>query len=127
MVTPTINIDMDKACSKCGHMGACGNGLCMECSGKLMTEKAKWKIGEKTIKACISIIQSYLWQKQSEINRAYVLMPGEISIGLSLKILPDSGINQVKGGINFTIEKCKEDCAPVFVDEDQMDLEFGEE
>jgi len=32
----TIHIDTDKACSKCGEMGATPNGLCLRCIGKLM-------------------------------------------------------------------------------------------
>lgn len=31
--TPTITIDMDKACRECGQMGAAAeNGLCLECT-----------------------------------------------------------------------------------------------
>jgi len=33
----TIHIDTDKACSKCGEMGATPNGLCLRCIGKLIT------------------------------------------------------------------------------------------
>lgn len=32
----TINIDMDKKCSRCGKKGACDNDLCMKCIAKAM-------------------------------------------------------------------------------------------
>jgi hypothetical protein len=34
METPTITIDTDKDCSRCGKLGACNNGLCLECISK---------------------------------------------------------------------------------------------
>lgn len=36
MTTFTINIDMDKKCSRCHKPGACDNGLCMKCIAKAM-------------------------------------------------------------------------------------------
>lgn len=29
---PDITIDMDRRCTKCGVLGACGNGLCLPCN-----------------------------------------------------------------------------------------------
>lgn len=53
--TSTINIDMDKACSRCGAMGACDNGLCMTCTASEIERKLSMKVGDKTIGACIWI------------------------------------------------------------------------
>lgn len=38
---PTITIDMDKKCVKCGHKGACQNGLCMACNADEVLARAK--------------------------------------------------------------------------------------
>ena len=31
MPSPTITLDMDKRCNRCGRPGAAGNGLCLKC------------------------------------------------------------------------------------------------
>ena len=121
---PTINVNMDKACSACGEPGACQNGMCLKCNGKNLTEKLRWKIGDKTIGLISETLKSMLWQYQAEINRAYTLTPGELSISLTAKICPSDGTNEVKCGISFTLEKLKAETDKVYVDEDQMDLGF---
>jgi len=118
-----INVELDKPCRECGKMGACQNGLCMTCTGKHITGKLQWKIGDKTMKACIDTLQSLLWEHHAEINRAYTLNPGELVINLKLKIgITDRGTNEVEGGIAFVIEKLKDDTDAVTVDEKQEDL-----
>jgi hypothetical protein len=42
----TINIDMDKKCSRCGHKGALDSGICMRCATKRFAAKAKPVPGE---------------------------------------------------------------------------------
>lgn len=126
-ITPTIEIDTDKPCSTCGKTGSTAQGgICLECAGKRISEQLKWKIGEKTVLACVDILQSLLWEYHSEINRAYTLTPGELAINMNLKITPDGSTNSIKGGISFTIEKTKGECDPVFVDEKQLDLGLKE-
>lgn len=39
---PTIKIDMDKKCSRCGEEGAAPNGLCLKCVAK---DIGKFRIG----------------------------------------------------------------------------------
>jgi hypothetical protein len=122
-ITPTIEIDMDKPCNICGKTGSTAQGgICLECAGKRIAQKLQWKIGDKTMKACIAEIESLLWQYHSQINRAYTLAPGEITINLNLKIEPDDGVNAVTGGIGFTIEKLKATSDPIYVDERQEEL-----
>jgi len=44
----TIHIDTDKACSKCGEMGATPNGLCLRCIvGMIDGTKTKVKIEKR--------------------------------------------------------------------------------
>ncbi|MFH1953144.1 MAG: hypothetical protein ABIL06_16190 [Pseudomonadota bacterium] len=58
--TPTIEINMDKACLDCGKMGACQNGLCLSCITKRIEiknfsackEHLKCVLTEKEIKEC---------------------------------------------------------------------------
>ena len=38
---PTISIDMDKPCTKCGVMGAMQNGICLECATDAIGKGAK--------------------------------------------------------------------------------------
>ena len=37
--TPTLEINTDKECSKCGHKGTAPNGLCLKCIGGNLEEK----------------------------------------------------------------------------------------
>jgi hypothetical protein len=39
--TPTIKINMDKACSRCGKPGAVGNGICLACAADLLEHPEK--------------------------------------------------------------------------------------
>lgn len=39
--TPTINIDMNKKCSKCGKPGATDSGLCLSCVSKRITTELR--------------------------------------------------------------------------------------
>jgi hypothetical protein len=36
---PTITIDTDKKCAECGKGGAAGNGLCLACTTKALSNK----------------------------------------------------------------------------------------
>ena len=44
MTIPVVEIDLDKKCSQCGNKGACQNGLCLECSAKLIMDKSRSQI-----------------------------------------------------------------------------------
>jgi len=85
------------------------------------------KIGEKTIAAGIDILQSLLWEKQSDMEKA-IILNGEdaLTVKLSLKITPDGAQNRVKGSISFAVEQSKGETDDVFVDENQMELGFKE-
>ena len=124
MAANVINIDMDKPCNICGKTGSTAQGgICLECAGKRISEQLRWKIGEKTMRACLDTLQSLLWEHHAEINRAYTLNPGELVINLKLKIgITDRGTNEVEGGIAFVIEKLKDDTDAVTVDEKQEEL-----
>ena len=122
MSIPTLTINMDKKCPQCGHKGVCGNGLCMECGMKKYERKQAMKIGDKTIKACIDIVQSMLWEKQNDIDRAYIKAEGPVSVDLKLKISPGDGVNEVEGKISFVVEKSTGEVDKIYVDENQMTL-----
>lgn len=36
---PTINVDMDERCTKCGAEGACDNGLCLKCNADALPKQ----------------------------------------------------------------------------------------
>ena len=122
---PTITIT-EKPCSQCGKPESCDNGLCLKCTSKRITGR-NMKIGEKTISAGIDILQSLLWEKQGDMERA-ITMNGEpsLTVTLKLKITPDGSRNAVKGDIAFVVEKSKGETDDVFVDENQLDLGLRE-
>lgn len=39
MATPTININMDKRCTRCGDAGATEGGLCLRCAAARLRER----------------------------------------------------------------------------------------
>ena len=56
-MTFTLNIDMDKRCPECGKMGAVGDGICLKCSVKAMSDKPmKSKTGQAAQKRFKEII-----------------------------------------------------------------------
>jgi len=127
--TPTITIDMDKKCTDCGEKGVIGRGLCLKCGTALFKKQLKggtMKIGDKTIKASIDILQSLLWEKQGDMDRAFIVAEGALSVDLKLKISPGDGVNEVEGKISFVVEKSIGEVDKVYIDEDQMDL-FNED
>lgn len=85
------------------------------------------KIGDKTITAGIEILQSLLWEKQLDMERAMIRNEEDaLTVSLSLKITPDGSRNKVRGNISFTVEKSKGETDDVYVDENQMDLPLKE-
>ena len=116
----------EKPCSQCGKPESCDNGLCLKCTSKRITGRGM-KIGEKTIAAGIDILQSLLWEKQMDMERAMIRNEEDaLTVSLSLKITPDGSRNKVKGNISFTVEKAKGETDDVYVDENQMDLPLKE-
>lgn len=86
------------------------------------------KIGEKTVKAGIDILESLLWEKQGDMERAIVMNGDDaLIVTLKLKITPDKRLNRVKGSIAFAVEQCKDETDDVLVDEDQLVLGFDKE
>jgi hypothetical protein len=126
----TITIDMDKPCPICGRKGqTTDNGICLKCALKrIKGGLIGMKIGEKTIQAGIDILQSLLWEKQGDMERA-IILNGEdsLTVTLKLKITPDAAQNRVKGSISFAVEQSKGETDDVFVDENQLELGFKEE
>jgi len=80
------------------------------------------KIGDKTIKASIDVLQSLLWEKQGDMDRAFIVTEGALSINLTLKISPGDGVNEVEGKISFVVEKSTGEVDKVYINEDQLDL-----
>ena len=85
------------------------------------------KIGDKTIKASIDVLQSLLWEKQGDMDRAFIMAEGALSINLTLKISPGDGVNEIQGKISFVVEKSTGEVDKVYINEDQMDLFKKEE
>ena len=79
-------------------------------------------IGDKTIKASIDVLQSLLWEKQGDMDRAFINAEGSLSVNLTLKISPGDGVNEVEGRISFVVEKSTGEVDKVYINEDQLDL-----
>ena len=41
MTTPTITVDMDKRCNRCGKWGASESGLCLGCVNEVIRKRRK--------------------------------------------------------------------------------------
>ena len=84
------------------------------------------EIGDKTISACVGVLQELLDSYRKELDEAYRKSDDTIKISLGLKIIPaDRGGNTVEGSISFVKERIK-DTSRKTVFEKQQELVFGE-
>ena len=102
---PTITIDTDKKCPKCGEKGTTGNGLCMSCNAKRMIAK----IGPNVTGKMLAMIADLFTVYETEMDKAYRQCgeePFKISIGLKLDP-GDRGID-IETSISFVTGRIKD-------------------
>ncbi len=130
MTTPTITINMDKRCVKCGQKGRTDSGYCLKCAGDIIVDKIKnerrgnmQKIGDKTIHFLQDTISGFLSDKKDQINEAYIKTGGDkLTIAISATIQPAKGDQlRVKVGISFVADRVKDELE-VDIDEAQQAL-----
>lgn len=132
MATPVININMDKACTLCGHMGAGDGGICIDCAAKhiyivppytIKKEKTMSLISRKTLIECADKIKGLILDYEKEINHAYAKSGKGFKINFSLSIEPIPGGNYIEAGISFVSEKIK-DTSSFNAMEEQLTMDF---
>ena len=109
--TPTITIDMDRRCDKCGKKGAAQGGLCLNCVSKIIAEKtrkANAMIGEKTIQKIEDLIAEMLGDEAARLNDAYIKAEDDpLVVNITAKLQPDEGGIKIDTKLSFTVEKAK--------------------
>ena len=115
-----IEINPDKACSKCGAIGALTNRLCKKCVDDGMIDKLS-PIREKTINAIVDQVEGMLRAYIIQINSAY--RNGEnLRIGFAAEIAPGTGGDMViTTKISFVEARIKDELQ-ITVNEAQEDL-----
>lgn len=68
MAGTTITIDMDRACSKCGAMGATQSGYCLKCAGERFLRRMKG--------ASMTVLRRYTSTLDCELTEKEVLAYG---------------------------------------------------
>ncbi len=118
--TPTIKVDLEKKCIRCGEAGACENGYCMKCTAELMTEEP---IGERTLEAIKIQVEELFETYRNKINQAAKRNGNELDISfkVGLKVF-SGGTVYVQTGIDFTSEKIKDKTETATVQEIQQEL-----
>ena len=109
---PTIEVDMDVKCRKCGERGVTGNGLCLACSAKEMLNHSS---GDIVLDCKIANVTTVWPKNQLKINLAATLEAAEYEateLGeLAQLVLEDHGLReklkrqQEKQLENYTLEK----------------------
>jgi len=103
-----VEIDLSKACQKCGQMGATPSGLCLECIAENIVD---WpKLVNEAIAKGIDEAHKLLATHQAQIYRAY-RMNNELSIGMTLELAPSDIMPNailVRSKINFVESRVKD-------------------
>jgi len=122
---PTINIDMDKKCEKCGAGGACQNGLCMKCNARRLTEQNMPIVGERTLAEIVKQVSGLFELYEPAIDRAIKKNGNQLDVSFTAK-LQSYANNQVviQTGISFTAEKIKDFSEKSMISESQKNLDF---
>ena len=80
------------------------------------------KIGEKTIHKVSEMLETHMLSYQAEIEKAYCLEEGGLTINLSVKFGPVSNAGvEVKTAISFVASRVK-DGETAWIDENQLPL-----
>ena len=103
---PTLEIDMDKECSRCGDMGAAPNGLCLTCVASVFVGRT---IGYNVIQQAKAEICAMIDEYADEIDKAYIKASNELAVSLGLKLSPTriAGEVELVASINFVESRIK--------------------
>lgn len=108
----TIEIDMDKPCTKCGQMGAGPGSVCISCASAAILDNGQMLIDE----ALISVwnqVKHLMALHSSQIRMAYhKAEEGKLSIGMTAEISPSEEVMnalKVRVKINFVESRIKDE------------------
>lgn len=118
-----IEINEDRACSKCGEKGALKNGLCMTCAAARQGIFLG-PIGEKTILAISGQVVEMLGAYLNNVNSAYH-QEDKVTLGFTTNVEPGKGKElKITTKLSFVESRVKDE-RETWVNEAQGEL-FGE-
>ena len=118
----TINVDMDKKCSRCGKNGATQNGICMKCMGnmvkkgelnhiikKVKGDRMNESENTKLVDGIRDMVDRLLEEKADHIGQAVELTEdGKVSVGIGVKIVEtEIGVKEIKVSLRLVKERIK--------------------
>ncbi len=118
--TPTLEINMDKECTRCKTMGATPGGLCLECIASIFENRT---IGYNVIHRAKIELCTMLDEYAEEIDKAYIKASNDLTIALGLKLTPTrlAGEVELVASINFVESRIKH-AIKVLIDSKQRKL-----
>jgi hypothetical protein len=112
MTDVMIKIDMSKACTKCGQMGATPDGICIQCATDAIVDDGQRLIDESLISAW-NQIKSLMALHTTQIRTSYLKSDdGKLSIGLTVEISPSTEVLnaiKVRVKINFIESRIRDE------------------
>ena len=119
---PTLEIDMDKECERCGEKGTTKRGICLKCVADSI--KKNQAIGYAVLQRAKAELCAMLDEYAEEIDKAYIQADNELTISLSVKLSPTKLAGEIAMvvGIKFTESKIDHKIK-VIVNERQMSLQ----
>jgi hypothetical protein len=128
-MTSTITVNMDKACTQCGQMGAANGGICLECVADNLKKISSQGSGQLTALALgkgISDLSQHIVNHATKIHMAYLKSDdAKVSVGLKMELSSTRpGRIDIKTDITFIESKVK-DSSESHVVEGQEELPMG--
>ena len=111
MTEPTIEINMDKPCKKCGQMGAMENDFCMSCAADKIFDIEK--LITETLVCASKQIDQLMALHSAQIHRAYLTAEdAKLSIGITVDLaasdeMPNTIV--VRSRINFVESRVRDE------------------
>ncbi len=124
-IIPTIKVNMDNKCKRCGEGGTCQNGLCLKCIAKQMTDQNLPVVGEKVLAEILNQITGLFETYEDTIDKAIKKNNGQLDVAFTAKMQSYAN-NQVgiQTAISFTAEKIKDFSEKAMISESQGELEI---
>ncbi len=85
MTIPSLEIDLDKECSKCSEEGVTKSGLCLKCIAQVYKNRT---IGYQVIQQAQVEICAMLEEYAEDIDKAYIKADNDLTIPISIKLGP---------------------------------------
>jgi len=120
---PTLEIDMDKECTRCNTAGVGKGGLCLQCVSELLKKAQFDAIGTLTLQKAKAEICNMIDEYHKEIDEAYVKADGELTVALGLKMAGTRMAGEVEliVSINFVESRIKH-AVKILVNEKQIKI-----